>query len=653
MSFLGFSKKRKDTQQIDNKGDFVNVLPSQMLENKSLNAIGEEQVTKFYEVFTRYKNNKTNLTERLKENERWYRQRNWEILSEKNNENKREKVEPSSAHLVNSVINKRADFMDNFPAPNILPREKSDQKEAELLTSIIPVILKENNFKRSYRFNSEEKCKQGTGCYGIFWDSAKHNGIGDISITDVDIMNLFWESGKRDIQKSPYVFYIRLENNEVLEQLYPQLKDELTTTPELKVDYEFDDNVDTSDKSLVIDCYYKKVINNRVTVQLCTFCNKVVLYATENDPKRATKGLYEHGLYPFVMDPLYNIKGSPAGFGFIDIGKGTQEYIDRTDQAILKNLLANVKPRYFVSKSANVNAEEFANLDNEIVYVQGNVDSNTVVPINAKGLSGIYVSVRDKKIEELKETTGNRDVSSGGTTSGATAASAIHALIEASGKSSRDAIDSTYDVYEQVVLMIIELIREFYTVPRSFRITGENGTYEFLEYSNKNIKTQTVGGLFGGKSTLRHPLFDVEVTAQKQNAYSKLSQNELALQFYGAGFFNPQMADQALACLDMMDFDRKSFVIEKIQANGTMYQKLLQTQQMFLQLARMYDGLTGQTNFAQQAATMITGQGVQPMAGAAPPNAEIYQSLGGPSKTPDEKIERKAKQQTAESTSPT
>ena len=51
--------------------------------------------------------------------------------------------------------------------------------------------------------------------------------------------------------------------------------------------------------------------------------------------------------------------------------------------------------------------------------------------------------------------------------------------------------------------------------------------------------------------------FDVEITAQKQSPYTKMAQNELALQFYSAGFFNPQMADQALACLDMMDFPRK------------------------------------------------------------------------------------------------
>jgi hypothetical protein len=63
----------------------------------------------------------------------------------------------------------------------------------------------------------------------------------------------------------------------------------------------------------------------------------------------------------------------------------------------------------------------------------------------------------------------------------------------------------------------------------------------------------------------RVPLFDVTVSAQKQSPYTKLSQNELAIQFFNAGFFDPTRAEQALACLEMMDFDRKDAVMKSIR----------------------------------------------------------------------------------------
>lgn len=85
----------------------------------------------------------------------------------------------------------------------------------------------------------------------------------------------------------------------------------------------------------------------------------------------------------------------------------------------------------------------------------------------------------------------------------------------------------------------------------------------------------------------RLPLFDVSVTAEKQSPYSRMSQNEMALQFYSAGFFDPQAAQQALACLDMMEFDRKGFVMEKIAENGQLYQQRQALAQMGALLPEM------------------------------------------------------------------
>jgi hypothetical protein len=153
----------------------------------------------------------------------------------------------------------------------------------------------------------------------------------------------------------------------------------------------------------------------------------------------------------------------------------------------------------------------------------------------------------------------------------------------------------------------------------------------------------------------RLPLFDIEVTAQKQSPYSKMSQNELALQFYSAGFFNPQMADQALACLDMMDFDRKHFIMQKIAQNGGMYQQMLMMQQQMIMLAQMVDQAKG-TNLAEQIAAGIMGGSVAPvdpmMGGEPSANVEETEALGGNEKK-ESTHTKKARQRVAESTDPT
>ena len=299
-----------------------------------------------------------------------------------------------------------------------------------------------------------------------------------------------------------------------------------------------------------------------------------------------------------------------------------------------------------------MNEEEYADRRKKFIHVDGNLGQDSILPVQGKVLSDVYLAVLNNKVDELKEVTGNRDISTGGTTSGVTAASAIAAMQEAGSKLARDDNKSAYRAFRKIVVMIIERIRQFYDLPRCFRIMGENGAARYIQYSNEGISPQMQGIEMGIDMGYRLPMFDVEITAQKQSPYSKMSQNELALQFFGAGFFNPQIADQALACLDMMDFDRKQFIMQKIAQNGGMYQQMMMMQQQMLQLAQLVDQARG-SNLAEQMAAGITG-------GVAPPlidgnmagSVEDTEALGGNEKK-EAANTKKARQRVAESTSPT
>lgn len=586
--------------------------------------IGVEQIREANNTLQKYKQGKANLEQRIIDNEQWYKLRHWECMRDK-----KQQVQPTSAWLFNSLANKHADAMDNFPSPNILPREEGDKGEAEMLSSIIPVILEQNDFEETYDNVQDYRLKSGTGVYGIFWDNEKMNGLGDISILKADLINLFWEPGITDIQRSRHLFHVELADNDLLEQEYPQLRGKLSSSSIDLSKYVYDDTVDTSTKSAVVDWYYKKRQNGRNVLHYCKYVNDVVLFATENDPEMAERGWYDHGQYPFVFDPLFSMEGTPCGFGYIDVGKDTQAYIDRANQAIMQNMLANAKPRHFIRSDGSVNEAEYADTTKDFIHVDGSLGQDSILPVQGKPLNNVYIEVLHDKIDELKETTGNRDISTGGTTSGVTAASAIAAMQEAGSKLSRDNNKASYRAFRKVVLMVIELIRQFYDLPRCFRIIGENGTARFVEYSNANLRPQMQGIEMGVDMGYRLPLFDVEITAQKQSPYSKMSQNELALQFFGAGFFNPQMSDQALACLEMMDFDRKQGIMQRIAQNGMMYKAAMMMMQQ-----QMTPGVAGGTEESAEE------------------TVEKTEALGGDGGG-EAANTKKARQRVADSTSPT
>lgn len=575
---------------------------------EELPPIGKEELEKAYQTLRKYRAAKANLEKRIIDNQQWYKLRQWECLRKK----EKEQVEPASAWLFNAIANKHADAMDALPAAAILPREQGDVHEAKLLSSVVPVVLDECDFESVYSGVMDDKLISGTGVYGVFWDAGKLNGLGEIDIEQIDVINLFWESGVTDIQQSRNLFYMTLRDNDLLQQEYPQLAGKLSAPATDAASYIYDDAVDVSEKSVVVDWYYKKRSGTKTVLHYCKFIpgQDAPLFATENEEAYRESGWYAHALYPFVFDALYRCKGTPCGFGYVDIGKNTQEFIDRGDQAIMQNMLFNCKPRHFIRSDGSVNEAEYGDLTKDFVHVDGALGQDSIMPVRGTSLDGIYVTVINNKIDELKETTGNRDVSSGGTTGGATAASAIAAMQEAGSKLSRDNMRASYRAYKKVVLMVIELMRQFYDLPRCFRIAGESGA-DFVSFSNSGLLPQRLAET--EDMGLRLPVFDVDVTAVKASPYSKLSQNEMALQFYSAGFFEPKNAESALSCIEMMDFDRKDIIISNITKNALQYSRNERLRALAAELAAR----CGETELARalsgSAADAPTGGSPKPL----------------------------------------
>lgn len=586
--------------------------------------IGKEEVQKARDTLLKYKSGKAHLEQRIIENEQWWKLRHWEQI--RKGQPQRE-IEPTSAWLFNSIANKHADAMDNYPEPSVLPREEGDRQDAQSLSSILPVILEQNQYEQTYSDAWWYKLKTGTGVKGVFWDKTKYGGLGDVAVEKVDLLSLFWEPGVTDIQRSQNLFHVQLVNNEVLEGRYPQLKGKLGT-PSIEVaQYIYDDTVDTADKSAVVDWYYKLWDGTRQVLHYVQFVDDEVLYASENEDAYRERGFYDHGQYPFVFDVLFTEEGSPAGFGYIDVMKDTQMYIDKLGQATMKSALMASRKRYFVRAEGAVNEEEFADWNNELIHVQGGLGEDSIRELPPNPIASINVQMMQLKIDELKETSGNRDFSQGGTNSGVTAASAIAALQEAGSKLSRDMLKSSYRAFVQECYLILELIRQFYDEPRQFRITGAMGQEEFVSYSNSGIQPTPQDSMYGVDMGMRMPVFDIKVRAQKANAFSRVSQNEMAKEFYGMGFFNPQYADQALGCMEMMDFEGKDAVMQRVAQNGTMFDQLQQMQAQMMQMATVMQAaglvppMTG--SGAAQAAAPATAGGDDPMSRAVADSAAV------------------------------
>ena len=189
-------------------------------------------------------------------------------------------------------------------------------------------------------------------------------------------------------------------------------------------------------------------------------------------------------------------------------------------------------------------------------------------------------------MDELKEISGNRDISQGGTSGGVTAASAIAALQEAGSKLSRDMLKSAYRAFAKECYLVIDLMRQFYDEERVFRITGEKGQNVFVQFSGAALRAVPAASVGGVELGSREPVFDITISAAKKSTFSRLTQNETAKECYQLGFFNPANADAALAALEMMDFEGIEKVRQRVRQNGTLAKQLQMAQQQLTRLTQ-------------------------------------------------------------------
>ena len=552
------------------------------------------------ETLKKYKDGKRNLEARITEEEQWWKLRHWDVVKDKSKE-ATPIPEPTSAWLFNSITNKHADLMDNYPEPNVLPRERMDEQDAKTLSSVLPVLFERNDYETTYSKAGWYKLKHGVVAKGVFWNTDLEDGMGDVDIRFIDLLNIFWEPGITDLQASQNVFVVDLKPNKVLEREYPQIASKLGSQIVDVKQYVYDDTVDVTDMSVVVDWYYKRRNSaGKVVLHYCKFVGSEIIFASENDPEYAERGFYDHGQYPICFDVLFPEEGTPVGFGYIAVMKSAQIYIDKLQQAILENTIMSSKPRFFARNAGGINEEEFLDWSKPIVHVEGDVGAERLMPITVQQANSNAVNVWQLKIEELKETSANRDFSQGGTGGGVTAAAAIAALQESGNKTSRDMIAASYRSYTEECYLTIELIRQFYDEARSFRITGDTGRYEYITYNNMMLQGQPIPPAYPGQElepgyepATRRPIFDIKVVPQKRSTYTKLAQNEHAKELYQLGFFNPQMAEQSLTALDMMDFDGMEKVKEKVQQGQTLMNICNQLMQRVIQLESAL-GLTPQ-----------------------------------------------------------
>lgn len=494
-----------------------------------------------------YKSDREPFVARMRDNERYYRS-----FYDKMAHTEMTRMRCSTPLLFSCIENAAADASANFPVPNILERDPAGTNAAEALTKLLPVQLEMSRFRSVYNDNTMNKLKHGTSIYGVFYNGETK----EVDIRAVDFMDVYVDVHLESVQDSRFVFISAAVDNDVLKERYPKFKALFTGDAEIEA---VGESYRLTNRCEVLDCYYKKPDG---TLHLMKLCKNTIIEATE-DLEGYENGLYDHGQFPIVFDVMYPIKNCPYGFGMLDIGKSTQIHIDKLDTAITRNVLIAARQRYFSKRNAGINVDEFTDIENDIVHIDSDVDA--VKAIEATPINVYPITHRENKKSELKELLANRDFQQGQTSGGVTAASAIEVLRETGEKRARKTAQETFETYKEIIYMVVELIRQFYDEPRTFRVSNDLGEKSFMQFDNSMLQAADGIDEETGRANYRPIQFDVEVVPQTENPYTQEQQNNTLLTLWNTGFFLPQNMQLAQVILKNMDFKGKSQLLADMQ----------------------------------------------------------------------------------------
>lgn len=502
--------------------------------------------------YDRYTADRSEVIARVIDNEKYYRG-----FYRRDTDEITQKMKCETPLLFAAIENACATSAENFPSPNVIEREPAGISAAEILSKLIDSEFDRVNFRKTYKENVRNKHKYGTAIYGVFY-----NDNGGLNIKSLDILDVYVDAHVEDIQNSDFLFISAAVSNEVLKATYPEFSELFSGDAQIQT---LNGSIAMSDRSVVLDCYYKRPNG---AVHMMKLCNKTILRATEDMPGYEN-GLYNHGLYPIVFDTLYPIEHTPYGFGMLDIGKATQIQIDKIDNSITENIIVTSKPRYFSKKNGGIEEDEFRDFSKNIVHYDG--DAESIKQIITTAVTTNPMTYREYKKDELKELIANRDFQQGGNAGGVVSGTAINLLQQSGEKRARMMMDDSYDAYRKIVTMVIELIRQFYIKPMIVRSTDDCGRRSFMEFSNEQlnkIESKTWFDEYGRAMTGGEviPLeFDVDVVIQKENPFSRESQNTTLLQMWQTGLFNPELISQALVVLKGMNFEGKDRIVNELE----------------------------------------------------------------------------------------
>lgn len=546
----------------------------------------EELGSALHELFDEFKEAYKEERDRMRQNEILYRAEHWDAQEAEGDPNAPKPVTPI---IFSTIENIKADMMEDIPAPVFKPENKKDSQLARALTKIVQQDLEAGDWENEYSQLCSDILTYGWAVNEVGFDPYGMQGRGCAFIRRVAPFSFMCDPLAENLQDGRACFKYGRRTKEWFRQHYPDLYEEIdyeTTTYEPKSSiYESSATNETQD---IVECWVKvfDTDTKETSVHMALIAGDVLLEVSADEKP---EGYYMHGQYPFALTPLYPVSGTPWGIGIPDIHKSKQLYSDKLDQIMLKNAYLASHNKLLVTEGSGFDAEDLADWTKD-VHEGDSLNGVTWFP--TPPLPSYYMVYLQQMRNEIKTESGANDQARGQTASGVTAASAIQSLQDMATKRSRMHIQNLHSKIRASFRMLLDVEREFAQSDRIVVIMSDGSPIEFA------VTPKSFSRLGDDGKPIEYHII---IETARQARYTKISQNELALQI-GRMFAN---TIDPISILYMMDFQDKDIVIEMLQDSRNSQLKIME--QQIGELTQMVEQLSEQNKQYADSYAQVQG----------------------------------------------
>ena len=525
--------------------------------------------------------------------------------------------------LKSTINNVVADQMLSMPEAKLMPEKAEDQEAADDLQDMCHyVIYCANDFEQLHYRRCEDYYGPGTAVTQVAWDDDMDYGRGDIALIRWPIEAFLWDPLAERLEDCRAVMKVSWHPLSYYRAHWPEegkyvgCDDNMHNDVGKSQEQENSEHQSDEKRALLIEYWWREydAKKRRYTIN--------VAYAAGNALLSVDKDVYDHGMYPFVIDVHDSIEGSLVGEGLVHELAPMMRYINRYAAYADMNARMASKGRMLVRRGSGIDKDALTDWQNDVIEGDQITQGDAWNWMQNQPFNGTITQLMTMFQSDLKADSGANQFTRGETTGGIVSGKAINSLIQAGGKVAAMRTEQLKYGFKQMVEQIIWLMSQFYDDDRTMMITGRSGVREVKVDRKK---------LFGvrGKGKVNPPPYTVQIEVSSRDPQRIANQNQMFMEAYTMSAQAQQFFPLS-ALFNILNLDGKDKILPVIQANEHYQEQMQALQQQVEQMGQQMEQMQAENQNLRKAVSQTTNALAQ--MGARRGGGGVVNQTGGPVK---------------------